>query len=154
MSYGFSSVVPVRSNTYSFAHVLGEEPSTYLVLTGSDASLSVTNNVLIFNNFLYNTNQSQNGSYNTSTGKFTASVGGRFGLGYCIAHNSGGGGGSGNINIRLNNNIWVIQRLSGGSGSFTNSFVFFLKGGESADIYISGSETFNMTISTLYFYDL
>jgi hypothetical protein len=152
MSYGFSSVVPVRSNTYSFAHVLGEEPSTYLVLTGSNASLSVINNVLIFNNFLYNTNQSQNGSYNTSTGKFTASVGGRFGLGYTIHHD--GGPSAGNINIRVNNNIWVIQSLRFGHGSYTNSFVFFLKGGESADIYISGSETFDMTISTLYFYDL
>jgi hypothetical protein len=152
MSYGFSSVVPVRSNTYSFAHVLGEEPSTYLVLTGSNASLSVTNNVLIFNNFLYNTNQTQNGSYNTSTGKFTAAVGGRFGLGYTINHNTGPS--SGNINIRVNNNVYVLQPLSFGHGSYTNSFVFFLKGGESADIFIGGSETFNMTISTLYFYDL
>lgn len=152
MSYGFSSVVPVRSNTYSYAHVLGEEPSTYLVLTGSNPSLTVTDSILIFDNFLFNTNQSQNGSYNTITGKFTASVGGRFGLGYTIHHN--GGPSSGNICIRLNNNIWIIQSLKFGHGSYTNSFVFFLKGGESVDIFITGTETFDLTISTMYFYDL
>jgi hypothetical protein len=152
MSYGFSSVVPVRSNTYSFAHVLGEEPSTYIVLTGSNPSLNVTNNVLIFDNLLYGTNQAQNGSYDVTTGKFTASVGGRFGLGYTIDHPNGPS--SGTINIRINNTVWVIQSLRFGHGTYTNSFVFFLKGGESADIFISGSETFDMTISTLYFYDL
>jgi hypothetical protein len=152
MSYGFSSVVPVRSNTYSFAHVLGEEPSTYIVLSGSNPSLSVTNNVLIFDSLLYGTNQAQNGSYDVTTGKFTASVGGRFGLGYTINHPTGPS--NGNIRIRINNVAWVIQPLRFGHGSYTNSFVFFLKGGESADIFIAGTENFDMTISTLYFYDL
>jgi hypothetical protein len=152
MSYGFSSVVPVRSNTYSFAHVIGEEPTTYIVLTGSDPSLTVTNNVLIFDTLLYGTNQSSNGSYNVTTGKFTASVGGRFGLGYTIEHPSGPS--SGRINIRIDGATWVSQSLRLGHGTYTNSFVFFLKGGQSVDIFISGSETFDMTISTMYFYDL
>lgn len=151
MSFGFNSVVPVRSNTYSYSHVLGEEPTTYIVGTGSNPIYNVTNDRFIFTVLI--SNQPQDGIYNPTTGIFTVGTGGRFGIGYTI-RSTGASAGGASILLRKNGTPLVLQILNFGPGSYTNSFVFSTFAGDQIDIYVQGSETFDSTLSTMYIYDL
>lgn len=151
MSFGFNSVVPVRSNTYSYAHVIGEEPTTYIYGRGTNPAYTITNSRFIFNNLI--SNQPQDGIYSTATGIFTVGTGGRFGVGYSIRCTGAGIGGA-SILLRNNGQIFVYQILNFGPGTYANSFVFSAFAGDQIDIYVQGTETFDQLVSSMYIYDL
>jgi hypothetical protein len=151
MSFGFNSVVPVRSNTYSYAHVIGEEPTTYIYGSGSNPAYTITDSRFIFNTLL--SNQPQDGIYDTSTGIFTVGTGGRFGIGYSI-RSTGASAGGASILLRKNGQTFVFQILSFGPGTYTNAFVFSTFAGDQIDIFVQGTETFDQLVSSMYIYDL
>lgn len=128
----------------------GSLARTYIYGSDSRGTTVFTNSIINFNTVTVNT--TYGGTYDSTTGVFTASRTGFFNLTYNIDHSAGPSGGV--LNIRKTGTPLTFQDLSFGHGIYVNTLTIPLSVNDTIDLYISGSESFVMSNSIFCFYEL
>jgi hypothetical protein len=123
---------------------------TYIYGTDSRGPTSFTNSIINFNTVTVNS--TYGGTYDSTTGVFTATRAGFFNFTYNINHPSGSSNGV--LNIRKTGTPLTFQNLRLGHGVYVNTLTIPLSVNDTIDLYLSGTETLNLSSSIFCFYDL
>lgn len=149
-SYGFNSLPGASYTTSGSTGGMNTQLRTYIYGTSSAGTVTYSNQNIVFNTLTIN--NTYGGSYNTISGVFTATRQGYFNLTYNIDHS--GGPSSGNINIKKNGTPFTNANLRFGQGVYVNSLTIPLSVNDTLTVYISGSDTFDMSNSIFCIYEL